>query len=489
MQDKRFYAIHFFNSPVRSAPMVGPSVALGAGLLVAIFALSALAMAAGSHESGMALAFAMAMGAPCINDFIQRETDLKAEAAGIFKKATEEKRALNETEKTRVDAIKAEMSTNAADIKREEFKLSLERDKSPAVSVGVNHEAEAPWLNLGEQVKAIFAASRKVKAVIDPRLMRPSMAVTGASEGVGADGGFLIDKPFAAGLMERTYKTAQLAPRCSNDPISGEANGMKYRVIDETSRATGSRSGAIRMYWIGEGDQLTASRPKFRIMSLELKKLTGLFYATGEVMADTATLGSVVNREFPREAAFMLDDAILRGVGAGTPLGIINGGSLISVAKETGQAAATFLSKNIAKMWSRLWVGSRDNAFWFINQDVEPQLDELSIPAGTAALEPRYVTYGSDGLLRIKGRQVIVIEHASTLGTQGDVVLADCSEYQLITKGGIRQDVSIHLRFDYDEEVWRFIVRADGQPKWNSALTPYKGTATVSPFVALDTRA
>ena len=78
MQDKRFYAIHFFNSPVRSAPMVGPSVALGAGLLVAIFALSALAMAAGSHESGMALAFAMAMGAPCINEI--EVTDVLAAA-------------------------------------------------------------------------------------------------------------------------------------------------------------------------------------------------------------------------------------------------------------------------------------------------------------------------------------------------------------------------------------------------------------------------
>ena len=42
---------------------------------------------------------------------------------------------------------------------------------------------------------------------------------------------------------------------------------------------------------------------------------------------------------------------------------------------------------------------------------------------------------------------------------------------------------------DYDESVFRFIFRIDGQPWWNAPLTPFKGTNTQSCFVALATRA
>ena len=47
---------------------------------------------------------------------------------------------------------------------------------------------------------------------------------------------------------------------------------------------------------------------------------------------------------------------------------------------------------------------------------------------------------------------------------------------------------SIHVRFLYDENVFRFIYRCDGQPIWNKALTPYKGSSTVSPYVTLAKR-
>jgi len=35
------------------------------------------------------------------------------------------------------------------------------------------------------------------------------------------------------------------------------------------------------------------------------------------------------------------------------------------------------------------------------------------------------------------------------------------------------------------ELLFRFVVRVDGQPTWNAALTPYRGSNTVSPFIVL----
>jgi HK97 family phage major capsid protein len=161
----------------------------------------------------------------------------------------------------------------------------------------------------------------------------------------------------------------------------------------------------------------------------------------------------------------------------------------VSVAKETNQAAATINTKNLSKMWARLPASSKKNAAWLINVDCEPQLDELTLPAGTAGLQPRFVTYDDAGVLRIKGRPVIQVEYAETVGTVGDIALVDLSRYRLIRKGGVEQASSMHVYFAQGEQAFRAFYRVDGQPVPRAAMTPFKGSGTLSPFVVLDTRA
>ena len=50
--------------------------------------------------------------------------------------------------------------------------------------------------------------------------------------------------------------------------------------------------------------------------------------------------------------------------------------------------------------------------------------------------------------------------------------------YIIAEKGGVQWDVRIHYRFIYDESVFRFVMRVDGQPILASPITPFKGTAT-----------
>ena len=59
------------------------------------------------------------------------------------------------------------------------------------------------------------------------------------------------------------------------------------------------------------------------------------------------------------------------------------------------------------------------------------------------------------------------------------------SQYLLWEKGNVEYATSMHVEFLTDQEVARFIYRADGQSAFASALTPYKGSATTSPFVVL----
>lgn len=260
---------------------------------------------------------------------------------------------------------------------------------------------------------------------------------------------------------------------------------MKINSIDEDSRANGSRWGGVQTFWESEADQISASKPKFKQMELSLKKLTGLCYATDELLQDTSALESVIKEAFAEEFGFKIDDSILNGSGVGQPLGILKGTALVTVPKEVSQTAKITV-ENLIKMWNRLWSRSRANAVWYINQELEPLLYTLQlgdkpvyIPAGGLSEKP-YAT--------LFGRPVMPLEQCSIAGEVGDIILADIGQYLLIDKGGINQASSIHVRFLYDENVFRFIYRVDGQPIWNKALAPYKGSATVSPFVALAKR-
>lgn len=343
--------------------------------------------------------------------------------------------------------------------------------------------------SFGEQMQAVIQASRP-GGLVDPRLS--TRAATGMNEGMGSEGAFLVQQDFATELLKRTYETGQVANRCRRIPISANANGLKITAIDETSRATGSRWGGVRAYWTAEAGAKTPTMPSLRQIDLNLRKLTGLAYATDELLADASALENILMTAFSEEFGFLLDDAVINGDGVGKPLGILASPALVSVAKEVGQPADTIQPENIIKMWSRMYNKSRLNAVWFINQDIEPQLFTLGIQVGTGGstvyMPPGGLSQQPYGTLF--GRPVIPIEQAATLGDQGDIMLADLSQYVLIDKGGMQSASSIHVRFVNDESVFRFVYRVDGQPIWQSALTPYKGSAnTVSPFVTLDARA
>jgi HK97 family phage major capsid protein len=273
-------------------------------------------------------------------------------------------------------------------------------------------------------------------------------------------------------------------------PVGDNANGLKIPGVDETSRATGSRWGGVRGYWIGEADEKIKSRPKFRLIELNLKKLVGLCYATDELLQDSTALEQVIFSAFSEEFGFMLDDGCINGTGAGQPLGIMNSNCLVTVNKEAGQLAKTVEYANIVNMWSSMPGKNRLNAVWFINQDVEPQLFQMGIVIGTGGssvyLPPAGISGNPYGTLF--GRPVIPIEQCQTLGTAGDIILADFSQYVIIDKGAMQAASSIHVRFVYDESVFRFVYRCDGQPTWNNTLVPYKGSAPISPFVVLQTR-
>jgi len=413
-----------------------------------------------------------------------KRNELKSQAQALLDTAGKENRPLSDEEREKLSDLKAKIANWDETIS--EMAEMLE-DSAP-VDVPVNR-ADAPssgnkgrFANFGEQLIAVYNAAQPNRPVIDERLLN---SASGANESVPSDGGFLVQTDFATELLKNAYETGILAPKCKKIPISTNANGLKINALDDSSRANGARWGGIQTYWENEADQLIASKPKFRTMDLSLKKLTGLCYATDELLQDASALQSVITQGFAEEFGFKIDDVILNGTGSGQPLGILNSPALVTVEKENGQTDKLTV-ENLIKMWSRCWGRSRSNAVWYINQELEPYLYTLKvgdkpvyIPAGGLSERP----YGT-----LFGRPVVPLEQCSAAGSVGDIILGDLSQYLLIDKGGINAASSIHVRFLYDESVFRFIYRVDGQPIWNKPITPYKGSSTLSPFVTLAAR-
>jgi len=348
----------------------------------------------------------------------------------------------------------------------------------------------APYKNFGDFLHSVREAGRPGGRT-DEKLFSIRNAA-GLSEGVSSDGGFLVQQDFSTELLQNVFETGKLASRCRRIQISTNANGIMIPGIDETSRAS-TRMGGIVGYWEAEAAEKTASKPKFRNMNLVLKKMIGLCYTSDELLQDATALASIVRNGFASEFGFMLDDAIINGSGAGQPLGILNSGCLVVQSKETGQITPSIMAENVIKMYSRLLPGSEKSACWLINAGCIPALYQMSIAVGLGGV-PVYVPAGglaNQPYSSLFGLPVIVIEQCATLGTLGDIILADLSNgYILAEKGGLQADMSIHVRFIYDESCFRFVLRVDGQPVRATALTPYKGGsgATQSHFIALQTR-
>jgi len=325
----------------------------------------------------------------------------------------------------------------------------------------------------------------------DPRLFQVQAAATGASEGVPSGGGFLIEKEFSSQILQDAFEVGQLARLCRYQPIGANANGIKIPGLDESARTTGNRHGGVVSYWTGEADEMTGSKPKFRQLSLEPRKITVLVYATDELLEDATALEAFIRKVAPQEIAFRVDEAILRGSGAGQPLGVLNAGSLVTVPKEAEQTAKTILAENVLKMVKRT-IGRMRGYAWLYNKECLDQIYGLHLAIGTAGI-PLFMSAGSlpnQPEDRLLGIPLIELEQCSALGSLGDLILADFSNgYVLSDKGAIKSDVSIHVRFVHGESVFRFTYRVDGQPIRASALTPYQGTETQSHFVALAARA
>lgn len=435
-----------------------------------------------------------------IEDLVARRTTLVAEADRL---CDIEGRDLTEDELTRVEKIAGEVEglnkqiaaleklRPAAPPRRSDPEPSnrapARNDPAPGRArvdpAPVQGRGTFGFSNFGEFARTVHQASLGGTAANERFL---NAATTYGSEASGTDGGFVVPPDFRATIWQKVNAEDSLLSRATPFVCSG--NSISFPKDETTPWDT---SSGVQCYWDSEAAQINQSKPAFQLETAWLAKLTALVPVSEELLEDAPAIGSYLQAKVPTKMQSKLNTAIIRGNGVGKPKGILGSASLITVTAETSQNMATILAQNIINMWSRMYAPCRRNAVWLINQDCEPQLDVLAFPNAGYPI-PLYMPSGglsASPYSTLKGRPVIPCEACSTVGTVGDIILVDMSQYMALTKGQeIRTDISMHLYFDQALMAFRFIFRVNGQPLWTSSITPENGTMTRSWCIALESR-
>ena len=431
-----------------------------------------------------------------------RKATLVKDARALTDIAAAEQRDMNEEEVAAFEALKARIEAATAAIDREAALISEEAHMASTAQLGqgagatvitVSENIEADprhgFKSVGEFLKTVRQAQNPGSA-LDERLLVGSgrgaaVPASFGNEGSAQDGGFLVPPQFSQEIFQLSLGEDSLLPLTDNVEITG--NTMAFPK-DET---TPWGSNGIRAYWQGEATPAVSTKPVLGLSTLRLKKLMALVPVTDELLDDTNALSTYLPDKIATSIRWKSNESILFGAGTGVPLGCMNAATTVTVAKESGQATQTLQAQNLAKMISRLPPGSFAKSVWIVNNDVLPALFTLTLgnypiylPMGLNVGGIQASPYGT-----LLGRPVFVSQHANTFSSAGDVLLADLSYYQTITKaGGMQTATSMHLYFDADLTAFRTTFRMDGQSKIAAPISPAKGSTTLSPFVQLGAR-
>ncbi len=292
------------------------------------------------------------------------------------------------------------------------------------------------------------------------------------AETSGVVGGYLVPPELRDDLMDDVTDGAAVRPRATVVKMNGRT--LSLPVLDAT---TVPSAAGVAPFWGGmqlqfqpEAATRTETEPKFRQVELTAADLGGYCLTSRPLSQDGVSLESWLRKIFARSLAWYEDWYFINGKGAGQPVGLINAGCAIQVARN---ASSHFKVVDAQTMVADLY--AVEEPVWLMSRAAGTDLTAFTgwIPNGP------FVLYGAPILTTLK---------QPALGTVGDVILADLSLYVIGDRGEVAIDVSHDepTAFKNNQDAWRIVERVDGQPWLNAPVTiPDGGTATVSPFVVL----
>lgn len=381
------------------------------------------------------------------------------------------------------------------------------RSRKPPLQSADRSMAEGPSL---ERCMAVAAIARCEfdQGKRNAGLAAVSRTMSGIS---GSVGGFGLKPEMATEVWDKARSVDGPLARCTFRTTLQREFWLPG--FAETSRAGGSRWGGVKATWgLGETTLPPTSQPSTNRVNFNLKRL--LIYTepiSRDLLADTELVAPLLSYASHSEIRYQIEYAMINSTLSG-PAGVIAQGGgpgrgVVQCAKTGGQSSGTINATNIDTMWASLYGPCKRTAIWCANDDTISAIDETAQTGGWA--ESIYLPQGVRGneFALIKGRPLIPCESCQVIGTPGDLIVADWSQYWFVVKrpapgagtlafdtvipqnighqgvvalpeGVVEQTMADETFFDIDSVAFAWKLRGDGQPLWGSTMTNING-ATV----------
>lgn len=420
-------------------------------------------------------------------------TEATREAVDIREQVTEFTKA------TIVDIFKANGKTAQAGALAAE-RLNLSSGRYAAKMQALSSTASAPgaaldghFANIGEFVQTIWhhrvSGKQRINGADTAALDKNLQIVNGHSIKVPDSGGFLVPEEYRAQLLMLSLESSVVLPRATVIPMT--TTSLTFPTVDATSNAS-SVFGGIVVYRTEEGAEFVDSQAKFGKVKLDATKQTALAYLTNELIRESApSVTAILEQMLPQAMGFNLDLDLLKGTGAGEPLGALHASNpgLLVVPAEGGQTANTIVWQNVLRMYARMLPTSIPNSVWIASPDTFVELATMALEVGTGGSAVWITDAHGAPMLTLLGRPVVMSEKTpGVLGDQGDLNLVDFTYYLVGIRDSLSIDTSDHVKFTSDQTTVRAIARNDGRPWLTSPITPQNGGDTLSPFLTLAAR-
>lgn len=420
--------------------------------------------------------------------------ELRAELEALKKKGREitaredENGNLSAEDETAFAAVEADIEAKVAELADAEKRDDRRRKTAPIASVAAlqsvtdepNPATTGGFKSMAEFGVAVRSASMN-NGFVDDRL-RAALPANNHTAPGSAGEGYLVPPEYRDQVWDLMFNETDLIGRAD---LEATSHRQVEGAADETTPwgATG-----VQAYWRTEADQMTPSKMKTNGRMITLHEVYAFVTASEELLEDAPRLGQRLTTKAAQALNWKINDSVMWGTGSGTPLGFMNSPALVTVAKESGQAADTISVANVTKMFTRLIIAPGDQPIWLANIDVMPQLTTMTIGDQPVFVPATSLAAAPHGTLL--GYPIIFTEHAKTLGDLGDLTLTSMKGYHALRRtSGIQAATSMHLFFDYAMTAFRWMFRFGGHPHLSAPVSPANGSNTKSHFVALAERA
>jgi HK97 family phage major capsid protein len=309
-------------------------------------------------------------------------------------------------------------------------------------------------------------------------------------EGVGSKGGWLVPTVVDAGVHGLAFQGNPLLQRLRRI-TTAKTDLWQKRIKKQTDLREGIAAGAVT-YRIGELEAMTDSTIEWEMIEIPIFKMATLTTASDELLEDSAeNITSELQTDMAVSESNKVMAEFINGTGVKQLEGLMTANSLVTQAKETGQAADTFEYLNALNMLNKLVPQFRANAVWVHSPEVAPQLPQMNLTIGTAGI-PVYQPAGMAsvaGFSTLFGMPVIESSFLPTLGDLGDIILVDPSQYWFI-QGSSMSDTSSEVYWLTNRQAFKLVTRNGGKI-WMPRSLPVRPADTLeqSAVVTLAARA